>query len=357
MRRTLAFVSVLLASAALPAHADHQNGHTPPVGPAKARFATDFPVLTDAEWGFRLGGFGGIRNGAPRAHIPVIFVHGNNVDHADWYLVRDDFKAAGWTDQELWGLSYNGVGNDNGNSPSRDNPDGSAERTEMGGDGIARITANDVNVPDMVAFIRAVREYTGSAKFSIVAHSLGVTVARKTLKVHRELRTDLVAFVGIAGGNHGTSLCPPGTEGTVYACDEVAANTPWLDELNGPGGSDETYPPAKWLTVYDGSGAADVAFAGPQYAQSPMLSGADNRPYPLTNHNQLRVNAAIVADYRTFIEAAEALPAAPAPKPPAVVLAEKKVPLPATGIGGAPPGAIAMLAALAGAAALRRRAR
>ena len=42
-----------------------------------------------------------LRRTRARKHAPVIFVHGNNVDHADWYVVRDDFRAAGWTDQEL----------------------------------------------------------------------------------------------------------------------------------------------------------------------------------------------------------------------------------------------------------------
>ena len=41
-------------------------------------------------------------------------MHGNNVDAADWYVVRDDFRAAGWTDQEMYALSYNGLGGENG---------------------------------------------------------------------------------------------------------------------------------------------------------------------------------------------------------------------------------------------------
>ena len=64
-------------------------------------------------------------------------------------------------------------------------------------------------------------------------------------------------------------------------------------------------PPARWLTVYDGTGAADPAFSGPTYAQSPALKGAVNREYPGTYHNDLRMDPAIVADYRVFIEAAE----------------------------------------------------
>ncbi|HVL89910.1 MAG TPA: hypothetical protein VM841_06710 [Actinomycetota bacterium] len=219
MKRRIALLCAAALLAALPARADHQAGHSSPQGPAKIRFPTDFPALTDHEWGFRIGGFGGIASGAPRTHAPVIFVHGNNVDHADWYPVRDRFKAAGWTDQELWALSYNGLGANNGSALFTQNPERDAERAEMGWDGNARVTSNDVNVPDLLDFIAAVRAYTGSERFSIVAHSLGVTLARKALKVRPALRQGLVAFVGIAGANDGTSFCPPGSEGVVVSCD------------------------------------------------------------------------------------------------------------------------------------------
>jgi pimeloyl-ACP methyl ester carboxylesterase len=285
--------------------ASHDAGHDPPQGPAKVRFAADFPKPADSEWGFAIGGFGGTVRFARPNHVPVIFVHGNVVDHADWYPVRDAFRVAGWDDQSLWGLSYNGLGSNNGSALFTPNPERDAEHTEMGWDGNTRVTSNDINVPDLYDFILAVREYTGSRKFSIAAHSLGVTLARKTLKLHPELRMDLVAFVAIAGANHGTSFCPPGSEGELNSCDEIAADTPWLAELNGPDGSDETYAPARWLTVYDGSGAGDPAFAG-NYAQSPLLNGADNREFPGTYHNDLRLDPAIVAEYREFLEQSEA---------------------------------------------------
>jgi hypothetical protein len=169
----------------------------------------------------------------------------------------------------------------------------------MGDDHSTYITEDDVNVPDLYRFIRVVQAYTGSRRFVLITHSLGVTLARKTLLVHRELRRDLVAFVGIAGANHGTTFCPPGSEGQVVSCDEIAAGTAWLARLNAAG---ETYGPARWMTVYDGSGAGDPAYVGETYAQSPRLQGADNRQYPHTYHNDLRVDPQIVATYRTWIE-------------------------------------------------------
>ena len=300
-------IALLAGALAAPAFATVAGGDAPQ-GPAKVRFAADFPALTDHQWGFAIGGFGGIAAGAALAHVPLIMVHGNDVDHTDWYPVRDDFRAAGWTDQELWALSYNGAGGANGTALMRANPEAIAEHQALCGPAgcPSHITSNDVNVPDLYDFILAVRAYTGSRRFSIVAHSLGVTLARKVLKVHPELRPDLVAFVAIAGANHGTDFCPPGSEGQLASCDEIAAGTPWLADLNGPDGADETWPPAHWMTVYDGSGAGDPAYYTPAYAQSPALKGADNREFPGTYHNDLRVDPAIVATYRQFIEQAEA---------------------------------------------------
>jgi len=298
-------VALLIGAAlALPAAAAPLIAPIPPQGPAKVRFAADFPALTDSTYGFRIGGFGGISAGAPRRHVPVIFVHGNTVDHTDWYPVRDAFKAAGWTDQELWALSYNGLGG-NGAMLTVSNPERDAEHAEMGYDGQTHQTDNDSNVADLYAFIQAVRTYTGSSQFTLVTHSLGVTLARKTLKVHPELRSELLAFVGIAGANHGTSLCPPGTETLIVSCNEIALGTQWLKDLNGPDGNDETYGPARWMTIYDNTGVGDPSYLTPLYANSPALKGAASRKYPLTYHNDLRLQPRIIKLYRQFIEAVE----------------------------------------------------
>ena len=304
---------MLLATA--PAVADHQHGHElDPPGPAKARFPYSFGVLKDSEWGFRIGGFGGpLRDDAewnvtaskrPERHYPVIFVHGNNVDHADWYPVRDTFVNEGWNPYDLWALSYNGLGNQSGTgatgNPRRDDEHINDPRSDY----MARITANDVNVNDLGRFVREVRKLRKSTKFSIVAHSLGVTVARKMLKVYPWLRRDVVSIVAISGGNHGTSLCPPGSEGHLYSCDEIAKNTPWLGSLNGKNGSDETWKSTRFMTVYDGSGYRDIAFIGPEYAESPVLKGAVNCKLP-HDHNDLRIHPESISLYRKFIELAE----------------------------------------------------
>jgi pimeloyl-ACP methyl ester carboxylesterase len=300
MRRVLALALAALCVVVVPSYGDPgKPARSRPQGPAAWRFARDVPVLLDSEWRWKVGGFGGIRRGYPLKHVPVVFVHGNNVDAADWYPVRDDFLKAGWSRQELWGISYGGLGGANGTALFTANPERDSEHAAMGDDHSTYITEDDVNVPDLHRFIRMVQAYTGSRRVVLVTHSLGVTLARKTLLVHPLLRRDVVAFVGIAGPNHGTTFCPPGSEGQVVSCDEIAAGTPGLARHNAAG---ETYGPARWLTVYDGSGSGDPAYVGPSYAQSPRLQGAVNLQFPHTYHNDLRVDPAIVATYRKWIE-------------------------------------------------------
>lgn len=313
MRRTIV-VGALCATMLVvgpPSSAGHRVGHGRPTAAARVAFGEGFPALTDSEWGFPLGGFGGVRPGAPATHVPVILVHGNNVDAADWYPVVDVLHANGYTDQEIWALSYNGRGCNNGTALFTPNPRAAGEH----GSCSSVVTGNDVNVPDLIAFIAAVRDYTGSSRFSIVAHSLGVTLARKAVAA-AGLTGDLVGFVGIAGANHGTDFCPPGSEGVVMSCDEIAFGTRWLADLNG---GDETPGPAAYMTVYDGSGVGDPAFLTPVYAQSPRLEGALNCGYPGFYHNDLRVDPRIAAQYVSFLLDAErgAAPAScPVPPPP-----------------------------------------
>jgi pimeloyl-ACP methyl ester carboxylesterase len=314
VKKLIAVAAAIIVLLAPQASSMHQAAHVEPVGPAAVRFPTAFRGPNDAEWGFPLGGFGGklgddaewdVTHAAkPERHHPVIFVHGNTVDAADWYPVRDTFVGHGWNALDVWALSYNGLGSQNG-ADSIGNPRRDDEHlNDPDNDFAARVTNNSVNKHDLYKFIVEVRRFRKQPRFSIVAHSLGVTVARNMLKVYPQLRKDLVAFVGIAGGNHGTSLCPPGTSGNLYSCDELERDSPWLAKLNGPGGRDETFAPARFMTVYDGSGSRDAGYLGPDYAQSPVLRGAVNCAFE-ESHNNLRLDPRVINVYRKFVELAE----------------------------------------------------
>jgi triacylglycerol lipase len=70
------------------------------------------------------------------------------------------------------------------------------------------------------AFIEVVIKYTGAEKVNVVSHSMGVTITRRALKggymqedehtkyyVGEPLTDKVYTFIGIAGCNHGCSLC------------------------------------------------------------------------------------------------------------------------------------------------------
>ena len=348
------------------AAAEPQTGHTmPPAAPAM--FAADFPVINDCEWGYPLGGFGGISKGYPLTHTPIVFVHGNQVDAENWFLVADQFRQAGYTNQELWAVSYNGLENAYAGMPTCCQP--ASESTAYwqstsppgyalccnGGHG----GSDDPNVPDVYAFIKAVQAYTGSQQVDIVAHSLGGTIVRKLLNDHPDLRADVPAVVLIATANHGTTVCR-GLDTSYYGCDEIAPGTPWLADLNSQG---EAVGPTHWMSIYNGADNADPFFqAAPGVfddTQSPHLAGADyNISCPKTYHNDLRVRPDIVSMYLGFLLAdGQAAPSTPAPAVTVSSMCTVVDQNPGTNLPEAPGATLLLVPAVAGLAvgALRRR--
>jgi pimeloyl-ACP methyl ester carboxylesterase len=271
----------------------------PPVAPRY--FARDFPVVRDARLHAPVGGFGGLRRRSRLRHAPVVFVHGNQADAQNWLSPMLQFqRLAGYSMQEMYAISYNGLGNFYAGAPVRDaptapdrdyfeqNPNGFAN----GGHG----AADDDEVPDLCRFIMAVLDYTGAEQIDIVAHSLGVTIVRKLLHDYPWFQVHVAAFVAIAGANHGTSVCR-GLDTSYYGCNEIAPGSPWLAALNRGG---ETPGPINYMTVYNGS-AGDPFFDPPLDQASPRLGGADNRTYAGAYHNDLRVDPVEVDDYLAFL--------------------------------------------------------
>ena len=277
-RRAGLVLAFLLLTAV--AEGAHTGGHCRPAE-APGAFPADFTRPLDAEWGFRLGGWGGGENGPAPARPPVIFVHGNGQDASDWdepgQSVRARFRAAGYRGQELWALSYNGQGG----SPL------TACRTD-----------NARNVPDLAAFLQAVLAYTRAPRVDVVAHSLGVTLTRATLKAHPALAGRVGAFVAIAGPNHGTPLCA-GLAGRQVSCDELAPGSPFLRVLNGPGGEGEALPGIRTLVVASADGS-DPFYPGP-WSRSPYLKGAGLLPLPRVGHDGLRLSEPAVTGYLAFL--------------------------------------------------------
>jgi pimeloyl-ACP methyl ester carboxylesterase len=156
------------------------------------------------------GGFGGGTNCRERiTHTPVVLVHGNGDSAIGWdspaparsgkaagASLTDELLARGYNDCEVFGVSYL-----------------DADRNEPAD------TANNFHQPAKYAilwqFIKAVKDYTGSAKVDIVGHSLGVSMSLAALDYYSDAGdgndekawNSVRRFINIAGGIHGLNSC------------------------------------------------------------------------------------------------------------------------------------------------------
>jgi pimeloyl-ACP methyl ester carboxylesterase len=271
-------IMAALALCATAAGARAQEQH--PNGLVGTTFPAGFPQIVDASLGVPVIGFGG--SAGPVEHVPVIFLHGNNdtpfptACNPFGYIhgLAQFFLDAGYSPRELWGLGYQGDQCDLIAAPT--NRSAFAHSTEA-------------NVPDLRAFVHAVLRYTGARQVDIVAHSLGVTLAREWMR--QDHAWHLVrALVGIDGPNHGIINCSPspsnyfqlpaqgGFTPDSAICREYGSDhTPLLAVLNAHG---ETHPPTKYFVIHN----TDVDFVyisaqdGPFFPAVPA-EDRDGRPH------------------------------------------------------------------------------
>lgn len=251
MKKILAlFIACLSAVAVhLGAQAAGTVGTTLPEG---------FPVIEDASLAVPVIGFGAA---GPAARTPVIFLHGNNdtpfptacSPFGNARAFAQHLADNGWSPSELWGLGYQG-----------DQCDLAVSQTFR-----SRIAhSNQANVPDLRRFVRAVLASTGASQVDIVGHSLGVTLAREWIRQDRA-HAMVRKLVAVDGPNHGIINCSPDPTNYFQApaaggftpdsavCEELGSpDTPFLQQLNGPGGSREVLPGVKVLVVRN----ADASF-------------------------------------------------------------------------------------------------
>lgn len=292
-----ACIFVVLMCFPYPAEAVHKVAHCRP-DPAEALFPPEFPILQDNEWEYRIGGWGGAKTGAPLRHRPVIFVHGNTRDAGDWdepgKSIKQRFLEAGYSPHELWALSYNG------------------KSTQHAAPALQCRTDTRTNSPDLAAFIRAVLAYTGAPKVDLIAHSLGVMLARSVLAEHADLSNRVANVVAIAGPNHGTTVCRRlwlvwfiGWS-EFMGCDELVPGSAWLQQLNSSQGASEAPGSPRYLTIYDGTGA-DIFYRSWLFGwpvgdlDSPALKGAENQRLPGLTHDELKTDERAIATYLRFV--------------------------------------------------------
>jgi pimeloyl-ACP methyl ester carboxylesterase len=222
--------------------------------PALRDFPADFTPPISNETNQPMVGFGGKGGGVNRT--PVIFIHGNTVSARYWLPDREYFKEAGYTDDELWALGY-------------------------GWDNVRYFDSITLSVPSMDRIVTSVMDYlskkTGRKiqQVDIISHSLGTGVTfewmRQTNSWHK-VRNGIFT----CGAPHGTWIGWPDPRGQQRVVSwEAYPGSPWLKQSLRHG---ETPGPTRYMTLYDGTGWADVIFA-PWQKDAPALEGAYNLPY------------------------------------------------------------------------------
>lgn len=226
-------------------------------------FPAGFPVIYDASLGKPVIGFGAA--GAAR-RTPVVFLHGNGGTPYDDTTtcanlsanirgMAQHFADNGYALNELWALGYQGT---------------QCEVDPVSGFMIPAYNSslahtNTANVQDLRLFVKAVLASTGAQKVDIVAHGMGVTLAREWVRQDNAQKR-VRRFIAIDGPNSGMILCSAhpknpwqlpfagGFTPSSPVCQELGApNTPFLKLLNKTG---NRVDPSNTLVIRNG----DVSF-------------------------------------------------------------------------------------------------
>lgn len=204
------------------------------------------PWETDGAYGGICGThyFGDIPH---RANLPIVFVHGNTADASAWLPTMAEFMERGDTGEDLWAITFR--------SPS---------------------PSHEAMAEQLDSFVERVLDYTGHDRVHVVSHSLGVTGVRYWLD--RFDRYDRVeALVGLAGANHGSSLCRR------LARSRIAFGPARSNRFLNPAHLDDPTHPLAELNEDETPGAVDYYTLRAtedrffrENPQSPALEGATN---------------------------------------------------------------------------------
>lgn len=122
----------------------------------------------------------GCHNSVEDSDYPIIiFVHGNSASSRHWYKHIEFFIQNNYPPEKLWAI-------------------------DIQGDDITHKNYYE----NIDTFVSTVQNYVGQEELSIVSHSLGVTASRYWMDKF-DTYNYVKSFVGIAGANHGMSMCPP----------------------------------------------------------------------------------------------------------------------------------------------------
>jgi len=134
-------------------------------------------------------------NAAATANQPILFVHGYDSNGSTWNTMLANFTANGYTDAELFPVSYN-----------------------------AR-QGNAVTAQQMVGVVDRIRAQTGWATIDIVTHSMGGLSSRYYLKNLGGTST-VDEWVSLGGPNHGTKTRGCASTTVARTCDRARRSSP-----------------------------------------------------------------------------------------------------------------------------------
>jgi len=233
----------------------------------------DFP-RDDLVSAYTAGSYGGKASSTDTlVNQPVIFIHGNSdmavgdpasSTQTGWTASLNYFLAHGYKTSELYATTWG--------------PADSLQASQQ--------YHSKANVMKVRKFIEAVKAYTGAAKVDIIAHSMGVTLARKAVLggyatdslaggqyyVGAPLTSSVDTFVGIAGANLGLASCYS-TGPTTPTCGStngfypgywngfgVSGRSAYLDDLLASSGYEGGFRYALFSTVDEVIGGGDLVY-------------------------------------------------------------------------------------------------
>jgi triacylglycerol lipase len=195
---------------------------------------------------------------AATARQPILFVHGYDSNGTTWNTMVANFRANGYTDAELFPISYN---------------------TRQG---------NAVTAQQLVGIVEDIQAQTGWATIDIVTHSMGGLSSRYYL---RNLGgTGAVdEWVSLGGPNHGTNTAKFCFD---VSCKEMRPRSQFLSQLNS---GDETPGAVRYRTW---GSPCDVVI-NPD--SSVRLTGAANTTTACLGHSDLQNNSTVFGQVLAFV--------------------------------------------------------
>jgi triacylglycerol lipase len=193
------------------------------------------------------------------ARTPVVFVHGFGGGAWNWTTAADVFRAAGYTNNDLYAYEYNSYGD------------------------------NVANAQGLATYVNQVRSRTGAAKVDIVNHSMGGMVSLwyvKQLGGSAYVRR----LASLAGANHGTTWA--GACSAFTTCQQMYPGSSFLRTL---ATGDETPGSVRYATWYSPCDGIIIPY------NSTVLGGATNNYVACESHLGFLSNTTILSQVRGFM--------------------------------------------------------